>query len=120
MTVIGIDHVQLAMPEGQEERARAFYQGLLRMEEVAKPAHLAVRGGCWFMSGSAKVHLGVEKDFLPARKAHPGLLVDDLAAVVAVLEAAEFATAADEPLHGYLRTYVDDPFGNRIELMQKV
>lgn len=116
--VTGIDHVQLAMPAGQEERARGFYQGLLGMMEIPKPAHVAARGGCWFAGGAARVHLGIESDFRPALKAHPGLLVDDLAALIAALEAAGYPTLEDQPLEGYWRTYVSDPFGNRLELMQ--
>lgn len=76
--VIGIDHVQVSMPVGQEPAARAFYAGILGLEEVPKPAHLAVSGGCWFVGGGANIHLGVERDFRPAHKAHPALLVDDL------------------------------------------
>lgn len=116
--IVGLDHVQLAMPEGQEGAARAFYGGLLGMEEVAKPPVLAARGGVWFRSGAAVVHLGVEKDFRPARKAHPALLVRDLAALVATLRAAGVEVIDDEALPGYARVYVADPFGNRLELME--
>jgi len=120
MAIVGLDHVQLAMPEGQEEAARRFYAGLLGLAEVPKPAQLAARGGCWFEHGAVKVHLGVEADFQPARKAHPGFLVDDLAGLVQVLDEAGFVAKNDQPLEGYERRYVDDPFGNRIELMQKL
>ena len=78
MTILGLDHVQLAMPAGREADARAFYVGLLGLAETAKPIHLAQRGGCWFERGAVKVHLGVEEDFMPARKAHPAFVVDDL------------------------------------------
>ncbi len=71
MRIVAIDHVQLAMPAGEEDKARAFYNGLLGLAEVAKPAELAKRGGAWFEVGSMKVHLGVESEFVPARKAHP-------------------------------------------------
>ena len=118
MLVRRIDHVQLAMPAGGEERARAFYAGLLGIPEQPKPAHLARRGGCWFERGELKLHLGVEADFRAARKAHPALLVDDLPALVAGLRAAGVAVGDDEPLPGYRRVYVDDPFGNRIELLE--
>jgi catechol 2,3-dioxygenase-like lactoylglutathione lyase family enzyme len=118
MAVTGIDHVQLAMPPGQEERVRGFYEGLLGIAWVPKPEHLARRGGCWFGDGAVKVHLGVEQDFRPARKAHPALLVADLAGLAAKLTAAGLEIKRDEPLEGYDRIYVDDPFGNRIELMQ--
>jgi catechol 2,3-dioxygenase-like lactoylglutathione lyase family enzyme len=113
-----IDHVQLAMPPGGEAVAVAFYEGLLGIRHVPKPAHLAVRGGCWFEDREVKVHLGVEHDFRPARKAHPALLVTDLPALVDVLRDAGIEVRDDEPLAGYDRVYVDDPFGNRIELME--
>lgn len=118
MPVTSLDHVQLAMPPGREEDARAFYAGLLGIPEAPKPPNLAHRGGCWFERGTLKVHLGVEADFRPARKAHPAFLVDDLAALALALVAAGHSTRTDEPLEGYERAYVDDPFGNRIELMQ--
>ncbi len=116
--VTGIEHVQLAMPAGGEDAARAFYSGLLGLPERAKPPRLAARGGCWFEAPGVKVHLGVEAEFRPAKKAHPALLVDDLAAMMASLAAAEVAVAPDEPADGRARCYVSDPFGNRIELMQ--
>jgi catechol 2,3-dioxygenase-like lactoylglutathione lyase family enzyme len=113
-----LDHVLLAMPEGRESEARQFYQGILGIPEAAKPAGLAARGGCWFEDGELKVHLGVEKNFVPARKAHPAFIVDDLAGLEAALKGAGHAIAYDQPLEGYDRLFVDDPFGNRIELMQ--
>ena len=120
MRITEIDHVQLAMPAGREAEARAFYDGVLGIPEAPKPANLAKRGGCWFVRGGLKIHLGVEADFRPAKKAHPALLVDDLAALRVVLEAAGVRIATDEPLEGYDRVYVDDPFGNRIELMERL
>lgn len=120
MPILSLDHVQLAMPPSREEEARAFYAGLLGIPEAPKPANLARRGGCWFEQGALKVHLGVETEFRPARKAHPAFLVDDLAALAAALAAAGHPTRTDEPLEGYERAYVDDPFGNRIELMQRL
>ena len=118
MSIVAIDHVQLAMPAGEESAAVAFYADLLGIAQVPKPPHLAKRGGCWFEHGSLKVHLGVEADFRPARKAHPALLVDGLAALVVRLREAGVPLADDEPLEGYDRVYVSDPFGNRIELLQ--
>lgn len=118
MTVTGIHHVQLAMPSGGEDAARAFYSDLLGLPERAKPPELAARGGCWFESGAIKLHLGVEADFRAARKAHPGLRVDDLAGLSARLAAAGHSVSPDEPLDGMPRAYVDDPFGNRIELIE--
>jgi catechol 2,3-dioxygenase-like lactoylglutathione lyase family enzyme len=118
MGLVSIDHIQLAMPQGGEEEARRFYRDLLGLAEVEKPDNLKKRGGCWFEKGAIKVHLGVEADFRPARKAHPAFLVRDLAGLAAKLEAAGVTVKRDEPLEGYDRVYVDDPFGNRIELME--
>jgi catechol 2,3-dioxygenase-like lactoylglutathione lyase family enzyme len=118
MAISSIDHVQLAMPAGGETAARDFYEGLLGIPEVLKPPQLAARDGCWFESGAVKIHLGVDPDFSPAKKAHPALVVDDLADLVQTLEDAGFAVTNDQPLDGYQRRYVHDPFGNRIELMQ--
>jgi len=116
--IVGVDHVQLAMPAGREAEARAFYAGLLGIPERAKPPVLAARGGVWFESGPLKLHLGVDSDFRPARKAHPGLLVSGLEALIGDLQRAGYHVATDEPIEGYLRVYVDDPFGNRLELME--
>ncbi|QXC63495.1 VOC family protein [Aquihabitans sp. G128] len=106
------------MPAGREPEARAFYEGLLGIAEVPKPPHLAARGGCWFEDGALKVHLGVDADFRPARKAHPALEVEDLPALLASLRAAGVPVVDDEPLEGFDRAYADDPFGNRIELLE--
>jgi len=114
-----IHHVQLAMPRGEEDRARAFYADLLGLAEIPKAASLAERGGLWFRIGTLELHLGIEDDFRPAKKAHPGLLVDDLASLVTRLEAAGYATRPDHLLEGYDRAYVNDPFGNRIELLER-
>lgn len=118
MAIVAVEHVQLAMPPGGEDLARGFYQGLLGLTEVPKPPHLAVRGGVWFEHGSVKIHLGVEADFRAARKAHPALLVQDLPTLVATLRTGGASVLDDEPLAGYLRVYVSDPFGNRLELME--
>jgi len=118
MRILRLDHVQLAMPAGGEESATAFYEGLLGIPRVAKPPHLEVRGGCWFEDGDLKIHLGVDDDFRSARKAHPGLIVDDLAALVVRLAEGGVAVGLDQPLEGFDRVYVDDPFGNRLELME--
>jgi catechol 2,3-dioxygenase-like lactoylglutathione lyase family enzyme len=119
MGLVQLDHIQLAMPESGEDQARRFYGDLLGLTEVEKPENLKKRRGCWFEIGPIKVHLGGEKDFRPARKAHPAFLVCDLAALVTRLTAAGVAVKRDEPLEGYDRVYVDDPFGNRIELREK-
>jgi catechol 2,3-dioxygenase-like lactoylglutathione lyase family enzyme len=118
VAITGLEHVQLAMPAGAEDEAVAFYEGLLGIPRVPKPAHLAGRGGCWFESDRVKVHLGVDAEFRPATKAHPAFLVDDLLALTRRLAAAGVDVVDDEPLEGFDRIYVHDPFGNRIELMQ--
>src|SRR6185369_9462928 len=120
MAILAIEHVQLAMPPGGEDDARAFYTGLLGIPEVPKPPELAKRGGVWFEQGALKIHLGVEADFRPAKKAHPALLTDDLDALVARCHRAGVAVVHDEPLAGYRRVYVADPFGNRIELLEQL
>ncbi len=119
MGIVRLDHVQLAMPAGREADAVAFYEGVLGITQVPKPSHLAARGGCWFERGDLKVHLGVEADFRPATKAHPAFLVDDVRALAAAIEAAGHAVVEDQPLAGYDRVYASDPFGNRIELMER-
>ena len=116
--VIALDHVQLAMPAGGEDLARSFYRDVLGLAELPKPANLAARGGIWFAGGSLKLHLGVEAGFRPARKAHPALLVENLSALLARCTAAGFPPTEDEPLEGYTRAYLTDPFGNRIEVME--
>jgi catechol 2,3-dioxygenase-like lactoylglutathione lyase family enzyme len=115
----GIHHVQLAMPPGRESEAEAFYSGLLGIPRVAKPPHLEVRGGCWFRSPEVEIHLGIEEPFIPAGKAHPALLVDDLPGLRDRLAAAGAPVLIDEPLPGYDRFYTSDPFGNRIEILAR-
>jgi len=112
--IVGIDHVQLAMPAGLEDKAREFYAGVLGIPEVPKPAELAARGGAWFENETVKIHLGVEADFRPARKAHPGLLVDNLSALARTLTDSGYHVRFENSQHAY----TDDPFGNRLELIQ--
>jgi len=120
MKILSIDHVQIAMPSGEEERARGFYVNILGFTEIPKPAELAKRGGAWFESENVQLHLGVEQDFRPARKAHPAFIVDDLNMLITKAQSAGFETdTAQPPLDGYNRVHVFDPFGNRIELMEK-
>ena len=119
MSLVQLDHIQLAMPEGGEDAARRFYRNLLGLREVEKPDNLKRRGGCWFEKGSIKLHLGIEAGFQPARKAHPAFLVSDLPSLVGKLAKAGATARRDEPFEGYDRVYFDDPFGNRIELMEK-
>ena len=116
--VYAIHHVQLAMPPGEEDQARAFFGDILGMEEVDKPPELAQRGGVWFRSGQLELHLGVEQDFAPARKAHPGILAESLDAVRARLEAAHWETEPDGTLPGFRRFYTTDCFGNRLEFLE--
>jgi catechol 2,3-dioxygenase-like lactoylglutathione lyase family enzyme len=118
MRVRRLDHILLAMPAGGESDARKFYREILGIPEAMKPANLAARGGCWFEDGELKIHLGVEKNFAPARKAHPAFIVEDLAALTSALIKAGYPIAHDQPIEGYDRIFVDDPFGNRIELME--
>jgi len=115
--LLAVDHVQLAMPAGGEDQAEAFYAGLLGLVRQQKPEPLAARGGCWFSNGSVALHLGVDVEFRPARKAHPALVVEDLAALVRRFQAAGVAVRSGDVLTGAERCYVDDPFGNRIELI---
>jgi catechol 2,3-dioxygenase-like lactoylglutathione lyase family enzyme len=121
MKILSIDHVQIAMPAGEEDKARAFYLEHLGFTEIPKPPELAKRGGVWFESGHVQLHLGVEADFHPARKAHPAFVVDDLDSLIATLQSAGYQTDTSQPaLEGYKRAHVFDPFGNRIELMEKL
>ena len=117
MFIEGIDHIQLAMPAGQEDAARRFYAGMLEIPEVPKPPDLARRGGVWFENGRVKIHLGIDPDFRPARKAHPALLVQELGEVVRKFREAGIDVTEAEPLPGHDHVYVADPFGNRIELI---
>jgi catechol 2,3-dioxygenase-like lactoylglutathione lyase family enzyme len=117
-----IDHVQLAIPAGGEDQARAFYIGVLGMTERVKPPLLAVRGGCWFRSGdqpgAVEIHVGVEDPFVPARKAHPGLLVHDVDELAGVLAEHGYAVRWDESVPGLRRFHSDDAHGNRLEFIQ--
>ena len=119
-SVVGIDHVQVAAPAGCEAEARAFYGVLLGLPELPKPAELAGRGGCWFACGAQQLHVGVSDPFTPATKAHPALRLRDPTALTALLErlaAAGHSVRGDVDLPGFERAFVDDPFGNRLELV---
>jgi catechol 2,3-dioxygenase-like lactoylglutathione lyase family enzyme len=113
-----IHHVLLACPPGSEDRLRAFYGGVLGLTEIDKPPALAKRGGCWFRGSGIELHLGVEADFRPARKAHPGLLVSDIAAWAARLTSAGYPVAFDDEFPGMRRFYSEDPHGNRLEFLE--
>lgn len=120
MKILAFDHINLAMPEGQEAAARVFYGDVLGMTEIPLPPQLAGRGLIWFQAGDVIIHLGVETPFQPARKAHPALLVDNLDGFLAKFRERELEIDGGQPpLDGYQRAHVFDPFGNRIELMEK-
>ncbi len=114
-----VHHVQLAIPVGGEEVCRSFWRDVLALDELNKPPALAARGGCWFRGGGLEVHLGVEEDFVPARKAHPGILVRDLPQLAHRLENAGVAVLWDTEMPGFERFYAADPFGNRLEFMEQ-
>ncbi|GAB3837126.1 VOC family protein [Dactylosporangium cerinum] len=116
-TFDGLHHTQLAIPPGAEPQIRAFYGDILGMTELEKPPVLAARGGCWFRGGALELHFGVEQDFVPARKAHPGLLVTDLDAVAKRLTDAGVAVDWDGNFPGHRRFYAFDPLGNRLEFL---
>ena len=115
----GLDHLQIAMPGGEEAAARHFYGELLGLREIRKPEVLAGRGGCWFEGQGIQIHLGVEAEFQPAKKAHPAFLVKDLEALRTRLEAANVRVTPDDTLPEVRRVYAADPFGNRIEFIQQ-
>jgi hypothetical protein len=112
-----LDHIQLAMPRGEEARARAYYAGVLGLEEEAKPEPLVSRGGCWFRLGSVLVHLGVEEPFRPQKKAHPAFCVDKLEEAASALVRAGSPVTWDTTLPSRRRFHSEDPFGNRIEFL---
>ena len=114
----GIDHIQLAGPNGCEEEARKFYHETLGLDEIAKPENLQGRGGCWFQFGSQEIHVGVQIDFVPATKAHPGLLVSNLEELRKRLIEKGVEVKDDAPIKGRNRFFVSDPFGNRIEFLE--
>jgi catechol 2,3-dioxygenase-like lactoylglutathione lyase family enzyme len=118
MRILAIDHVQLAMPPDEEQKARDFYTGVLGLDEIPKPESLARRGGLWFEKAALKIHLGVERDFRPAKKAHPALLIEGLEELISRCEQGGYEAVPGEAINGYRRVYVSDPFGNRIELME--
>jgi catechol 2,3-dioxygenase-like lactoylglutathione lyase family enzyme len=118
MSVLGLDHVQVAVPAGAEERCRAFYVALLGMAELAKPAALAARGGIWVQAGSHELHCGVEAEFQPARKAHPAFRCAELDSLAERLGGAGYAIAWDAHIPAVRRFFTHDPFGNRLEFVE--
>lgn len=117
MKISHIDHVQLAMPKGEEARAAAFYHDALGLAEVEKPQSLKANGGVWFGNAGVNIHLGIDPDFRPARKAHPALRIEGLEALAKRLETAGVTVLWDDRLPNIKRFYSDDPYGNRIEFM---
>lgn len=119
MTFVGLDHVQLAAPQGGEEQAREFFGGLLGLPEIAKPPALQGRGGVWFEVGPHQLHIGIEEPFAPALKAHPALRAapEALDSLAARLSAAGVKVAWDESLPDQRRFFTEDPWGNRIEVV---
>ncbi len=114
---ISLHHVQIAMPMGGEDRARAFYGAMIGLTETPKPEDMRKRGGCWFEGGTARIHLGIEEDFRPARKAHPALQISDFIALKQKLLDAGYEISPDNPIDGLSRFFVDDPFGNKVEII---
>lgn len=115
-----VDHVQFAIPAGGEERCRAFWGEILGLVEIPKPPALAPRGGCWFEGPGFQVHLGVEADFRPARKAHPGFEVRGLAELAELLTAHDYTVTWSDEVPGQDRFHTADPFGNRIEFLRRL
>ncbi|HKX30558.1 MAG TPA: VOC family protein [Blastocatellia bacterium] len=119
MRIVGLDHIQLAIPRDTEEQARAFYGDVLGLEELPKPPELAGRGGVWFQCGGQQLHLGVEDDFHPARKAHPGILIENIETLALSLRTAGYEPVWDGSLPQIKRIFVADPFGNRLEFLER-
>ncbi len=113
-----IDHIQIAAPKGCETAARKFYGLLLGLPEIEKPGGLLARGGCWFQCGDQQIHIGVEADFRPAKKAHPAFAVSDLAGLRASLIAHAVKVTEDDSVPDTRRFFAEDPWGNRIEFIE--
>ncbi|MGV3466709.1 MAG: glyoxalase [Heyndrickxia sp.] len=114
----GIDHIQLAAPKGCEEQARHFFGDILGLTEIPKPENLRARGGCWFQCGKQEIHIGVEEDFKAAKKAHPGLVVSNIADLKKTLKLHQLTWKEEPPIEGRERMHVTDPFGNRMEFIE--
>jgi catechol 2,3-dioxygenase-like lactoylglutathione lyase family enzyme len=115
--IAGLDHVQIAIPPGADAAARAFYGGVLGLSEIPKPAPLNASGGMWFLTGATQLHIGSQADFVPAKKAHPAFIVEDFDAYCALLRKQEVALREEAQVAGRRRAGIEDPFGNRIELI---
>jgi catechol 2,3-dioxygenase-like lactoylglutathione lyase family enzyme len=119
MAILSIEHIQIAIPLGSEDRARTFYAGILGFVEVEKPATMAKRNSIWFRAGSVSLHLGLEPDFHPAKRAHPALVVDGMDQVLTACQSANITVKPDVSFNGFRRVHIFDPFGNRLELMER-
>ncbi|MDQ0199702.1 VOC family protein [Neobacillus ginsengisoli] len=119
-TIRKIDHIQLAAPKGCEEDAREFFNGILGLTEVEKPEELKKRGGVWFEFGTFQLHIGVDDPFTPAKKAHPAFVVENIEELKSHLIEKNITYKEDDNLPGATRIFVDDPFGNRLELLEWV
>ncbi|HZQ91959.1 MAG TPA: hypothetical protein VFA60_09220 [Terriglobales bacterium] len=119
MKIVALDHVQIAAPPGCEAAARRFFGELLGLAELPKPEALRARGGCWFQCGAQQLHVGVERDFTPARKAHPAFRVSGLVALRERLLAANHAVSDDTSIPNTVRFFVNDPWGNRLEFFEE-
>ena len=111
--------MQIAIPPGGEDRARAFYGGMLGLSEVDKPQTMAERKSIWFAAGSVNLHLGIETDFHAAKRAHPALVVEGLDEILSSCERAGLYVKPDVSFNGFRRVHIFDPFGNRLEFMQR-
>jgi catechol 2,3-dioxygenase-like lactoylglutathione lyase family enzyme len=119
MPIVSIDHVQIAIPIASEDRARAFYSGILGFAEIEQPPQMAERKSLWFVAGSVNLHLGIEPNFTPAKRAHPAFVVEGLDAILAACNRAAITTKPDTSFNDLRRVHVFDPFGNRLELMER-
>ena len=120
MPILSIHHVQITIPLGGEGRARAFYSGILGFTEIEKPPEMAGRKSIWFLAGAVNLHLGIEPDFVPAKRAHPAFVVQDLDNIITACDRNGINNKPDTSFNGFRRVHVFDPFGNRLELMQRI
>ncbi len=119
MPILSLDHVQIAIPVASENRARAFYAGILGFTEIEKPPQMAERKSIWFVAGAVNLHLGLEPDFHPAKRAHPAFVVEVLDAILTACDRAGISHKPDTSFNDFRRVHVFDPFGNRLELMER-
>ncbi|WP_019241115.1 MULTISPECIES: VOC family protein [Bacillus] len=115
-----IDHIQLAAPKGSEEKARAFYHDILGFEEIEKPFALKERGGVWFGFNTYQIHIGIDEAFSPAKKAHPAFAVYPINELKKHLEKNNVEYTIDDKIPDVERIFIEDPFGNRIEFLERI